>query len=137
MQVAAQLYEIPRISVALTGDVTVHKSVETPTTCPCCGSVKGTRLPIVDLNTNTVAWGDKATKLTPIGAELMTLFVKAYPGMVTRSRLIERVWGDADPPLTAESALNVHIHQLRKVLRPMGWGVRVVWGDGYRLEKVA
>lgn len=81
----------------------------------------GTRLPIVDLNTNTVAWGDKATKLTPVGAELMSIFVRKFPGLATRSALISLVWG-GNPP--EDKTLDVHMCKLRREIAPLGLSFR-------------
>ncbi len=97
----------------------------------------GTRLPIVDLNTNTVSWAGKATKLPPLQVDLMSILVADFPRISTRDRLIERTWG-GNPP--NDKTLDVHICKLRKALRPMGWRLVVQWSGwhgrdgGYRLE---
>lgn len=51
--------------------------------------------------------------LTPTGWTLLETLVRAYPSVVSRSRLMQTVWGD-DFPET--NSLKVHLHKLRRQL---------------------
>lgn len=135
MQNSVQVSEVPPECGLLVRLPTPRKSVLTQTTCPCCGSVTGTRLPIVDLNTNTVAWGDKATKLFPIQAEILHLLVRRFPGTVPYDTVISRVWGVDEPANGAEVSMKVHLCGMRRRLEKadIRFKIKTVWGEGYRL----
>lgn len=105
----------------------------TPTICPCCKSAISVKIPIVDLNTNTVSWQGKSTKLRPCGAELLSLLARRSPGMVSHEQIIIHLWGD-DEGEDAMATVKVHMCHLRKSVAPMGIGITSIWGSGYKLE---
>jgi WD40 repeat protein/DNA-binding SARP family transcriptional activator len=53
--------------------------------------------------------------------------------VVSRERLIDEIWGES-PPASAARALNVHVSQLRKVLRATGADPIATHSSGYALE---
>ena len=78
--------------------------------------------------------GEAASILTPKESALLELFLR-YPGIVlTRSQLIDRLWGyEAD---VLENTLEVHVSRLRKRLEHNGCpNILTVRGLGYRLQK--
>ncbi len=61
-----------------------------------------------------------AESLTPSAAKqraLLALLLLNANSVVSTDRLIEDLWGET-PPLTAQSALQVHVSQLRRLLEP-------------------
>lgn len=60
-----------------------------------------------------VTRSDSVIKLPPISWEILLLLAKKSPCVVSRSELIEHIWPHEDTP---EGTLNVHIHQLRKLI---------------------
>ena len=84
---------------------------------------------VVDQSGRTVAVGGEPVELTSMEFDLL-VFLLAHPGVVmSRERLLERVWGLAFPGGTR--TVDVHIAQLRKKLdRPDL--IRTVRGSGYK-----
>jgi DNA-binding response OmpR family regulator len=71
--------------------------------------------------------------LTKKGFEILRVLAEAYPAAVTRSELVERIWGEEGPD---SDALRSHVYALRKELdppplRPM---LKTLHGVGFRLE---
>lgn len=87
------------------------------------------------LDTRELSLGLQAFVVSPKEVLLLELFMR-YPGVVmTRSQLIDRLWGyDSD---VLENTLEAHISKLRKRLMAAGGPeIQTVRGLGYRLEKV-
>ena len=84
---------------------------------------------VVDQSGRTVAVAGEPVELTGMEFDLL-VFLLAHPGVVmSRERLLERVWGLAFPGGTR--TVDVHIAQLRKKLdRPDL--IRTVRGSGYK-----
>ncbi len=87
----------------------------------------------VNLQDYTVRLNRSEIPLTPRETELL-YFLASRPGRVfSREQLLESVWGyeyfgDA-------RTVDTHIKRLRHKLRPAeGWGIKTVWGVGYKLE---
>lgn len=78
--------------------------------------------------------GEPPSILTPKENALLELFLR-YPGIVlTRSQLIDRLWGYEAEVL--ENTLEVHVSRLRKRLEHEGCpNILTVRGLGYRLQK--
>jgi DNA-binding response OmpR family regulator len=55
-------------------------------------------------------------------------------GHVSTTKLIEAVWSYGTKPPTAEGAIRVHIHHLRRKLAPMGLSISAALRGHYRLE---
>lgn len=103
------------------------------TICPCCKSAISVKIPIVDLNTNTVSWQGKSTKLTPKQAELTTLLLNKFPGAETHRKIEQGMWGMGEM-VEANNLIKVFVTQLRHKLQPLNITVLNVRGYGYRLE---
>lgn len=110
-----------------------HSEGPPKTICPCCKSAILVKIPIVDLNTNTVSWQGKSTKLTPQQACITHVLVQRFPGAVAINGFISRVWGSMEPE-DAAGVMRVRACQIRKKLRPMGWNIKCEYGGLYRLE---
>lgn len=102
--------------------------------CPCCGQPLPPREIAVDLNSNTLMVGEQHLKIKTRIAEVLSVIIDAWPEIVTRERLSTKVWGLYEIP--SEKAVEVHISNARKLLRPLGWTVKNQYGVGYRLVRV-
>jgi len=67
----------------------------------------------VDLRAMTAHWQRRLLPVTGIGLKLLSVLMTAYPYPVSRSDLVNAIWGD-DPP--ESNALKSHIYSLRKAL---------------------
>jgi DNA-binding response OmpR family regulator len=75
----------------------------------------------------------KALDLHHTPFDILVALAEAYPAVMTRSELADRIWGD-DPP--ASDSLATHIYNLRQALdrpfdKPM---LKTLHGVGFRLE---
>ncbi len=90
----------------------------------------------LDDETKTVRSDGEERSLTPTGYEILKLLMK-NPGKVFSSRaLYSEVWGG--DPFGAENTVAVHIRHLREKLEidPANPRyIKVVWGQGYKIEK--
>ena len=91
----------------------------------------------VDDGAKSVTVDGEGVSLTPIEYNILLLLIK-HPGRVfSTSQIYERVWND--PSLGSENTVAVHIRHLREKLEidPANPRyIRVVWGLGYKMEKV-
>lgn len=102
--------------------------------CPCCGTdFSEADRPLVSLDTNRIMAGGEIVQLSPTEAEFASILLKAMPLGVERERIIARLWGAA-PINDPEKALHVYATKLRKRLKPIGVGIRSIWGIGYAME---
>jgi predicted ATPase/DNA-binding SARP family transcriptional activator len=65
--------------------------------------------------------------------ELLALLVAEAGRTVSRSRLVDALWGD-DPPENPDNALQQQVHHVRRLLGPAGAGDLVTVPGGYRLD---
>lgn len=74
-----------------------------------------------------------ALELHTMGYRILTVLAEAYPQVVSRSKLSQKLWGD-DP--TESDALRSHIYQLRTVLdKPFDYPmIKTVHGVGFALN---
>lgn len=88
---------------------------------------------VIDRRSQRVTRAGTPLDLHQIGYRILLLLAEGYPGVVTRSELMSRLWGD-DPPDT--DALRTHIYLLRQAIdRPFATPVLVtVHGVGFKLE---
>jgi DNA-binding response OmpR family regulator len=63
------------------------------------------------LDTHRAFRGDRELTLTPTGWKLLDTLVRSSPGIVSRQKLIQAVWGDEVPE---SNSLKVHLHKLRR-----------------------
>lgn len=88
---------------------------------------------VIDRKSQRVTRSGKLLQLHPLGYRILVLLAEAYPGVVTRSELMSRLWGD-EPPDT--DALRTHIYLLRQTIdKPFPTPVLItVHGVGFKLE---
>lgn len=89
---------------------------------------------VVDMNEYTVCAGEERVDLLPREIELL-YFLASHPNQVfTREQLLEHVWGEDF--LGETRTVDVHVQRLRAKLPDPGerWGIKTVWGIGYKLE---
>ncbi|MDP9021954.1 MAG: winged helix-turn-helix domain-containing protein [Actinomycetota bacterium] len=81
-----------------------------------------------------IAAGDRVMRLSSDRRRRLLAVLLSHAGQtVSRDRLIEAVWG-ADPPGTAGASLQSHVSRLRRTLRDLQEGERIVTrGGGYVL----
>ena len=92
---------------------------------------------VFDQATGQVRRGDEAINLTPIEFRLLTYLARHRGQALTRSQIVEAVWGYA-PDVESEKTVNVHIRRLREKieLKPdQPTLILTVPGIGYRLAK--
>lgn len=90
----------------------------------------------IERQQQTVTRHDKPLKLQQIGYQILLALAEAHPRVVTRSELIERIWGDDAPD---SDALRSHLYLLRQQL-DKGYAAPMlitVHGVGYRLDSNA
>jgi DNA-binding response OmpR family regulator len=82
-----------------------------------------------------VSYGENLLSLTPKEYSLLELFLRNPQRVFSRSAIIDRLWSwDGSP---AESAVTVHIKELRQKLKTGGMTeeiIETVYGLGYRLK---
>lgn len=106
----------------------------TDRSCPCCGGVMYTKVPVyVDLTANEASVRGQAVKLTPRQAEVLHVLAEAFPRGVDKDRLINMVGGRYATENVREPCIPVHISHIRRALRPFGVAIECLWGRGYRL----
>lgn len=88
---------------------------------------------VLDRKRKTATRGGTPLELHAMGYRILTVLVEAYPQVVSRSELSQKLWGD-EP--TESDALRSHIYQLRSVLdKPFAFPMlKTVFGVGFTLE---
>ena len=91
----------------------------------CCGTLR------VDLAKHLVSVSDSPVSLTQKEFELLCLLLKNRGNVLSRSQILDRVWGYA---FDGESrTVDVHIRTLRQKLGAVGNYIETVRGYGYRI----
>ena len=87
----------------------------------------------IDRTTQSVSRAGQSLNLNQIPYTILLILAEAYPRIVSRSELCQRIWGD---DLTESDALRSHIYQLRQALdKPFdGAMLKTVHGVGFALE---
>ena len=87
----------------------------------------------IDRRRRTAHRGGQPLDLHNTPFDILVALAEAYPAVMTRSELAERIWGDAPP---ASDALATHIYSLRQTLdRPFESPMlKTIHGVGLRLE---
>ncbi len=101
-------------------------------------AAEGTELEIADLvmnrQTHTVRRGDQKIELTPKEFALLECFMRARGRVLSRTRILEQVWGYSSDPLT--NVVDVYVRQLRRKIddghdRKL---IHTVRGYGYKMD---
>ena len=93
------------------------------------GSYRGERL-VADFEAVAIAVDGAAVRLTRREFELLQFLVQNKNRVVSRDRLLERVWGYER--LVETRSVDVHVGRLRSKLRTAGHQIETVVGLGYR-----
>jgi len=88
---------------------------------------------IIDRQKKQVSRDGQLLELHAMGVRIITVLAEAYPQVVSRSELTQKLWGD-EP--TESDAMRSHIYQLRNVLdKPFDYPIlKTVHGVGFTLE---
>lgn len=111
--------------------------VKPPTThCPACGQTLPKHDVLrVDLNTNVITCNGIALRLPARHAELLYVLSRAFPSVVARERLEEKIWG-ANRDISVK-LLDTVICMTRQFAEAVGYGIANERSIGYRLYKQA
>ena len=87
----------------------------------------------IDRQRKQVSRDNKPLELHAMGVRIITILAEAYPQVVSRSMLTQKIWGD-EP--TESDAMRSHIYQLRNILdKPFEYPIlKTVHGVGFTLE---
>ena len=87
----------------------------------------------IDRQRKQVSRDNKPLELHAMGVRIITILAEAYPQVVSRSMLTQKIWGD-EP--TESDAMRSHIYQLRNILdKPFDYPIlKTVHGVGFTLE---
>jgi len=103
--------------------------------CSTCGQrLRSPRL-LIDLNTNTVSWGETRVRLGARDTEVLKVLYDASPRTVTPRHFDERLLGYGDEERCG-TWLRVRMSILRRKLRDMPVNIVTVYGLGYRLMEI-
>lgn len=105
--------------------------------CPCCGqpAPEDGRTWLFDSVTGraTSALGE-ARVTSPIQRTILNALAAAGGNVVSSDHLLWTIYGGRDEPEWARPSLNVHIHRLRHLLRPIGIEIETQFGAGWRID---
>lgn len=87
----------------------------------------------LDRRSKSAARDGQSVNLTVMGFKILTLLAEAYPQVVSRSELSQKLWGDAP---TESDALRSHMYQLRNALdKPFDYPlIKTVFGVGFTIH---
>src|SRR5215831_14762948 len=89
---------------------------------------------VLDLRTYELRRGDRLLKLERIPMDVLLLLVEEKGQLVTRDRIVERVWGK-DVFLDTDNSINAAIRKIRQALKDdpeKPRFVQTITGRGYR-----
>jgi len=88
---------------------------------------------VIDRKSQRVTRSEKPLELHTMGYRILCVLAEAYPQVVSRSKLSQKLWGD-EP--TESDALRSHIYQLRNMLdRPFDYPmIKTMHGIGFVLD---
>ena len=92
---------------------------------------------VMDDNAKAVTIGGESVSLTPIEYNILRLLMKNLGRVFSTAQIYEQVWND--PALGSENTVAVHIRHLREKIEIDPANPRylkVVWGLGYKMEKM-
>lgn len=101
--------------------------------CPCCGGEVDTDLPIVSLDTNTVAYRGQWIRSQPRIIELLHILRESYPRPVHRDAIRTGLWGYGEPPKSVENCISVFVTQARAAVQLLGLGIENIHTGRYLL----
>jgi DNA-binding response OmpR family regulator len=103
------------------------------TLCPCCRQELPTTSRLsVSLDSNAAVARGHFVQLPPDQAVIAHELARVWPKCLTYERIFFAVWGH-NVPDSAVTTMRTQITKLRHALKPLGYGIVPVWGEGYRL----
>lgn len=112
----------------------VTRELENSNACPCCGHVLDAAMPVVDLNTNMVAFQNRRWRVTPKVAEFLYAIARHAPKPVPLLDIGFAMWGEHSPyDKKLNDCLAVYAWHVRKMLNNSGVSVEHINNRGYRL----
>ncbi len=88
----------------------------------------------IDLDRCTVWVQGAPAELTSKECKLLVTLVQAKGEVVSRTHLLEKVWGSSNPSEIESRTVSVHIHRLRQKLGAEGRHIITVKNVGYRYD---
>ncbi|MFP4698239.1 MAG: response regulator [Eubacteriales bacterium] len=87
----------------------------------------------VNLSNYTVLYNNNKIEMPPKELELL-FFLASNPNQVfTREKLLDKIWGYEY--IGDTRTVDVHIKRIRQKIKPTSeWGIKTVWGIGYKFE---
>lgn len=108
------------------------RGINTP--CPCCGQSVEVVRPIIDLQTNTISFGDEKLEIMPRCCVVFAyLILTKWPKTVLFDDLRFGMWGNQEPNGWRQG-LGTYAHLARPYLRHFGITIVTARGVGYRAE---
>lgn len=101
--------------------------------CPCCGQAVDGAPFLADPTTNTILRGEESAKLTLQEFRVAVEMINAYPDMVSKDRLYDRVFLDDHGEGPEIKIVDVVICKIRPKLAKLGFLISTVWGRGYKV----
>jgi DNA-binding response OmpR family regulator len=88
---------------------------------------------VIDRKRQQISRSGNNLELHTMGYRILSILVEAYPKVVSRSKLSQKLWGD-EP--TESDALRSHIYQLRNILdKPFDYPmIKTMYGIGFVLD---
>jgi two-component system, OmpR family, phosphate regulon response regulator PhoB len=87
----------------------------------------------IDLQSHRAMWGEEELNLRPLEFRLLCLFLENPDEVLTRSQLLEQVWGISAHVNTR--TVDTHVRRLREALGEAADAIETVYGVGYRLRQ--
>lgn len=103
------------------------------TMCPCCKQAVEDAAFLADPGTLIVTNGLFTAKLTPRQFAVAKVLIDAFPRMVTKEELYDRVFLYPNGEGPEIKIVDVMICKIRPPLAEIGLVVDTIWGRGYRL----
>lgn len=87
----------------------------------------------IDTEQKQVSLGSNQLKLPPIQYKILLLLIKKAPNLVTKSDIIEHIWGDSEPN---SDALRSHMYGVRSTISKQDSQTQLetVFGKGFKLS---
>ena len=87
----------------------------------------------IDTEQKQVSLGSNQLKLPPIQYKILLLLIKKAPNLVTKSDIIEHIWGDSEPN---SDALRSHMYGVRNAISKQDSQTQLetVFGKGFKLS---
>ena len=91
---------------------------------------------LIDRRTGSAMRDGRRLDLNATSMKILRALADSHPRSITRSELVQRIWGDDAPP---SNPLRTHLYLLRKELDPEGSKpmLQNIHGVGYRLDELS